>query len=61
MAASILIAVSGMQPVAHAVGDGEEFLALADVERTLSSAASNSITSVTRPGRGDITMMRVER
>ena len=52
--------MAGVKAFAHAMGDREE----SGVSRMWSGrslGSVDSITSVTRPGRGDITTMRVDR
>ena len=60
LSTSILIAVPCPQAVADAGGDSQKLRQFADIERAF-LGQRNSITSVTRPGLGDMTTMRVDR
>ena len=55
-----VIMMPGPQPLPHPVGDLDELAAVADIQRALLRQGL-SITSVIRPGRGDITTILVDR
>ncbi len=57
---SDLIGMPRPQPLAHPVGDLDELPAVADIQRPFLRQGL-SITSVIRPGRGDITTILVDR
>ena len=57
---AILIGMTLAQALPHPVGDRQEFRRLANVERR-SRGKLHSMTSWMRPGRGDMTTMRVDR
>ncbi|UDF28423.1 UNVERIFIED_ORG: hypothetical protein LHK14_12975 [Roseateles sp. XES5] len=56
----LLVAVAGAQAFADAMRDLQEFRRLADVERAF-LRQGDSMMSVTRPGRGLMTTIFVER
>ena len=58
--ASVVIAVPGPQTVAHPVRKREKFRRLAQ-SSVRSAGRLQSITSMIRPGRGDMTTIRVDR
>ena len=58
---SVVVAVAGAEAFADAVGDSLEVAVLADIQRLALSADRRAMTSRIRPGRGDMTTMRVDR